>query len=891
MPDTRHTETSPTSTYLKDYQPPAWLVDTVDLQFVLNDTSTEVTATLALRRNPSLSPQPLILDGETLELVAISLNGQLLKSNRYELTESSLTLSDLPDECAITTVTRINPAENTSLMGLYLSSGNFCTQCEAEGFRKITYFPDRPDVLSVYTVTILADKSRYPVLLSNGNPAGSGDAEPDAQGNPRHYAIWHDPHPKPSYLFALVAGRLARIHDEFTTQSGKQVDINIYVEPHNSDKCEHAMRSITKAMRWDEQTYGREYDLEVFNVVAVDDFNMGAMENKGLNVFNSKYVLARPDTATDADYQGIEGVIGHEYFHNWSGNRVTCRDWFQLSLKEGFTVFRDQEFSADMSARGIKRIQDVNMLRSHQFREDAGPMAHPVRPDQYVEINNFYTLTVYEKGAEVVRMLYHLLGPEQFRRGTDLYFKRHDGQAVTTDDFVTALEDASGYDLKQFRLWYSTAGTPELSVTEDFDAASNAYSLVIEQHTPDTPGQKDKAPLHIPLSMGLMDDAGNDLPLRLKSESEGNDTTRVLHLKNRKDTFIFTGISARPVPSLLRSFSAPVKLKINRSVDELCFLMAHDTDEFNRWDAAQTLAMQLMVEQFDSNEIQVDPAFLEACGKILTNHEMKPALLAEILRLPTEGLLADQHAAADPDRIYQVRKTFRTTIAESLHQELLDRYQSLQERGEYSIEPEAMGKRALRNLCLGYLMSPDRTAIRDEDFTLCVQQYELGNNMTDVIAALACLCNLEDPYREQALDSFQQKWQQEALVMDKWFSLQATSELQGTLARVQQLMRHQNFNIKNPNKVRSLIGAFANANPKHFHAADGSGYEFVAGRIIELDRINPQISARLTGVFSRWRQYEPGRQNIMQQQLRRILNADSLSKDVYEIASKSLADS
>jgi aminopeptidase N len=891
MPDTNHTQASPPTIYLRDYQPPAWLVDTVDLQFVLNDTATEVTSSLALRRNPLSSSQALVLDGDGLELTAISLNGQLLEPAQYELSQSSLTLHDLPDECAITTVTRLNPAANTSLMGLYLSSGNFCTQCEAEGFRKITFFPDRPDVLSTFTVTILADKAKYPVLLSNGNPGQSGDAEPDEQGNPRHYAVWHDPHPKPSYLFALVAGNLARIHDEFTTQSGKLVDLNIYVEPHNSDKCEHAMRSVISAMRWDEQTYGREYDLDVFNIVAVDDFNMGAMENKGLNVFNSKYVLARPDTATDADYQGIEGVIGHEYFHNWSGNRVTCRDWFQLSLKEGFTVFRDQEFSADMSARGIKRIQDVNMLRSHQFREDAGPMAHPIRPDQYVEINNFYTLTIYEKGAEVVRMLYHLLGPELFRKGTDLYFERHDGQAVTTDDFVSALEDASGQDLTQFRLWYSTAGTPELTVSEDFDAAASTYSLSIEQHTPDTPGQKNKPPLHIPLSMGLLDTSGKDLAPVLVGETGNNETTRVLHLKNRQETFTFRDIREKPVASLLRGFSAPVKLRLPRSVDELCFLMAHDTDEFNRWNAAQTLAMKLMTEQFDREDIQVDPAFIESCRKLLADHDIKPALLAEILRLPAEGLLADQHQAADPDRIYHVRKTFRIAIAQTLRDQLLDRYLSLGQAGEYSIEPDAMGKRALRNLCLAYLMSPPRTGIHDDEFGLCVQQYEQGNNMTDVIAALSYLCNVDDPYRNKALESFQQKWHRDALVMDKWFSLQATSELEGTLERVRQLTLHENFNIRNPNKVRSLIGAFANANPHHFHAADGSGYEFVADRIIQLDSINPQIAARLTGVFSRWRQYEPGRQQGMKQQLRRILNAESLSKDVYEIASKSLADS
>ena len=892
MLDVNRTQAAPGTIFLKDYQPPAWLVDSVDLQFVLNDTATEVTATLALRRNTDTAHHSLVLDGDGLELVAVSLDGQLLDDSAYELTDTALIIPHTPDHCAITTVTRINPTANTSLMGIYLSSGNFCTQCEAEGFRKITYFPDRPDILSIYTVTILADKDRYPILLSNGNPGQSGAAEPDEHGHDRHYAVWHDPFPKPSYLFALVAGDLACIHDRFTTCSGKEIDLNIYVEPHNADKCDHAMRSIMNAMRWDEQAYGREYDLEVFNVVAVDDFNMGAMENKGLNVFNSKFVLARPDTATDADFQGIEGVIGHEYFHNWSGNRVTCRDWFQLSLKEGFTVFRDQEFSADMSARGIKRIQDVNMLRTHQFREDAGPMAHPIRPDQYVEINNFYTLTVYEKGAEVVRMLYHLLGPEMFRKGTDLYFNRHDGQAVTTDDFVTALEDASGYDLQQFRLWYSTAGTPVISVTDKFDEAAGRYTLTIAQHTPDTPGQTNKPPLHIPLKMGLLDQDGSELPLNFEGEGEAQTsvTSRVLHLKNARESFTFTGIHAKPVPSLLHGFSAPVKLDIKRTTEELCFLMAHDPDEFNRWDASQTLATQLMVGQFDSDQITVEPAFVEAFRRTLTNDELKPALLAEILRLPAEGLLADQHDAAEPDRIYQVRKTFRITIGQSLHQELLDRYHSLEHKGEYSIEPDRMGERALRNLCLAYLMSPQRSDITDNDFDLCVSQYEQANNMTDVIAALACLCSIDDSYRTKALAIFERRWKSDALVMDKWFTLQATSELPGTLEQVQLLMQHDNFNIKNPNKVRSLIGAFANANPQHFHAPDGSGYEFVADRIIQLDRINPQIAARLTSVFSRWRQYNQGRQVMMQQQLQRILDSGSLSKDVYEIASKSLGE-
>ncbi|MCW8964664.1 MAG: aminopeptidase N [Gammaproteobacteria bacterium] len=888
MTDSSRAEASPSTTYLKDYQPPAWLVETVDLQFMLADSVTQVISTLKLRKNPGAPAQPLKLDGESLKPTSVTLNGELLDNHQYQLEEDSLTIEDVPDGSTLTTIVELDPASNTTLMGLYQSSGNYCTQCEAEGFRKITFFPDRPDVLSVYTVMIVADKKKYPILLSNGNPQDAGDTPPDQQGNARHFAVWHDPHPKPSYLFALVAGDLARIHDEYTTMSGRKVDLNIYVEHHNADKCEHAMRSIINSMRWDEQAYGREYDLDVFNVVAVDDFNMGAMENKGLNVFNSKYVLARADTATDTDFQGIEGVIGHEYFHNWSGNRVTCRDWFQLSLKEGFTVFRDQEFSADMSARGIKRIQDVNMLRTHQFREDAGPMAHPIRPDQYVEINNFYTLTVYEKGAEVVRMLCNLLGPEDFRKGTDLYFSRHDGQAVTTDDFVQALEDASGYDLQQFRLWYSTAGTPELTVSEQYDADNNRFTLNISQHTPDTPGQKNKSPLHIPLRMGLLDQYGDSLPLTLAGEAASEQTTRVLHLRKQAESFTFDNIYAKPVASLLRGFSAPVKVNMERSVEELCFLMANDTDEFNRWDAAQTLATQLMVAQLDNDTVVVDPAFINAVKETLLNDSLKPALTAEILRLPAEGLLADQRAHAQPDRIHHVRKTFRRAIASELQADLLQRYHALTQTGAYSIEPDAMGQRALRNQCLGYLMSPARPDIEDEIFNLCVSQYEVSDNMTDCIAALACLCNIDDPARVTALDDFYTKWQSDTLVIDKWFALQATSELPGTLDHVRTLTAHEAFNIKNPNKVRSLIGAFANANPLHFHAINGDGYQFVARYVIELDKLNPQIASRLVNVFSRWQQYDDNRQALMKDALDSILNAGDLSKDVYEIVSKSL---
>ena len=895
MLDATQANADPKTIYLKDYQPPAWYVDTVDLHFELASHATQVTATLALRRNTDQPAAPLVLDCADLPLLAIEVDQATLDNSRYQLTATALNIDGLPDRCTLKTVTEIDPASNTSLMGLYQSSGNFCSQCEAEGFRKITFFPDRPDVLSVYSVTLVADEKKYPVLLSNGNPVATGQAEPASDGTTRHYAKWHDPHPKPCYLFALVAGNLACVSDRFTTASGRNVDLNIYVEPHNADQCEHAMRSVINAMRWDEQTYGREYDLDVFNIVAVDDFNMGAMENKGLNIFNSKYVLARADTATDSDYQAIEGVIGHEYFHNWSGNRVTCRDWFQLSLKEGFTVFRDQEFSADMSARGIKRIQDVNMLRTHQFREDAGPMAHPVRPDQYVEINNFYTLTVYEKGAEVVRMLYNLLGADKFRKGTDLYFARHDGEAVTTDDFVQALEDASGYDLQQFRLWYSTAGTPEITVHEDYNESTGEYTLDISQHTPDTPGQSGKQPLHIPLRMGLLSPDGTALELH-PDRADNSDTENhadkecVLQLRQKSQSFVFTGIKKKPVASLLRGLSAPVKINMPYSMDELCFLMAKDPDEFNRWNAAQTLSSQLMLAQLKEDNTSVDERFIATFSETLNNKQLKPALVAEILRLPSEGYIADMQAAADPDKIHAVRNQFRQTIAASLHNELMTRYEQLSQNGDYRIEPDAMGERALKNLCLAYLMSPPRRSISDDVFSLCVKQFNDSINMTDSISALACLCNTDDPAREESLALFHDKWRTETLVLDKWFSLQATSELPGTLAHVVALTRHEAFSIKNPNKVRALIGAFASGNPYHFHQTSGKGYRFVADRIIELDGVNPQVAARLMGVFSRWRQYDETRQTLMKNEIQRILDNKNLSKDVYEIASKSIKE-
>ena len=878
-------------TRLQDYRPPPWWVDTVDLQFALREDATEVTATLALRRNTAVAAAPLRLDGERLKLKRIELDGVALAESEYRLSATALELAAAPEQCMLTTVVEINPAANAALVGLYLSNGNFCTQCEAQSFRRITFFPDRPDILSVYTVAISADRERYPVLLSNGNPRAHGEAATAADGRARHYAVWHDPHPKPCYLFALVAGRLARLAGGFTTMSGRHVELNIYTEPHNADKCEHAMRSALNAMRWDEQTYGREYDLEVFNIVAVDDFNMGAMENKGLNIFNSAYVLARPDTATDADYQSIEGVIGHEYFHNWSGNRVTCRDWFQLSLKEGFTVFRDQEFCADMSARGVKRIRDVDTLRTRQFSEDAGPMAHPVRPRQYISIDNFYTMTVYHKGAEVIRMLANLLGAADFRKGTDLYFSRHDGQAATTEDFIKALEDAGGRDLSQFRLWYDIAGTPRLDIEQDYDPARRRYTLRVKQHTPDTPGQTDKPAMHIPVRVSLLGADGRAMPLTLQDEPPQTETTRVLHVTRKRQDFVFQQVRGRPVASLLRGLSAPVRLDMRRTDDELRFLMAHDDDAFNRWDAAQTYATQLINTRLDNDSTRMDAGkiaagFIAACKKTLADERIPPALAAEILTLPSEQYLAGRQKHARPERIHRARKALRAAIAEALAGELVERYHGLAPSGAYSIEPAAMGRRALRNVCLSYLMTAAPPA--EATVELCLRQYRQADNMTDVIAALRCLANLEHPARERALGEFYAKWKDTALVVDKWFSLQATSELPDTLARVKSLVEHPAFNLKNPNKVRALIGAFAAGNPSCFHAPDGGGYMFVADKVLQLDRFNPQIASRLAANLSAWRQYDKSRQTLMRRQLQIIMDTRELSKDTFEVVAKSL---
>jgi len=879
---------TPKTIYLKEYLPPEFTVEQVDLRFELGDSETLVHANLQLKRRAPGNDrrESLVLHGQDMELVSLALDGNPLGPDQYRVEAESLTIDTVPDRFSLAITTRLFPQNNTSLEGLYVSGGKFCTQCEAEGFRKITYYLDRPDVMAPFTSTLVADKEKYPVLLSNGNLVDQGELD-----DGRHFATWQDPFKKPAYLFALVAGNLDCLEDTYTTASGRKVTLRLYVEPGNLDKTRHAMDSLKHAMRWDEQRFGLEYDLDIYMIVAVGDFNMGAMENKGLNIFNTAYVLAKPETATDADYEGIEGVIAHEYFHNWTGNRVTCRDWFQLSLKEGLTVFRDQEFSADMGSAAVKRISDVRMLRAHQFAEDAGPMAHSVRPESYVEINNFYTVTVYEKGAEVVRMYQTLLGRDGFRKGMDLYFKRHDGQAVTTDDFRAAMADANGRDLSRFSRWYSQAGTPVIDVESEYDASARTFTLRLHQSCPDTPGQTDKQPFHIPFAFGLLDADGQDIPLQLEGEPSAGDTTRVLELTEATQEFRFVNVPVAPVPSCLRGFSAPVKINARLSNEQLSFLLAHDSDAFNCWDAGQQLAINILLALIDDihqgRALQLDPLFIEAIRKTLRNTTLDRALIAEALALPGETYLLELCEVADPDAIHQARDFVRRTLAEALHDDFVDVYNANDTAGAYSYNADDAGKRSLKNICLAYLSTiADQAAVER-----CLHQYNDANNMTDSLAALACLSNIDCAERQSTLDGFYDKWQADALVVNKWFSLQASSPLTNTYERVVELLQHPAFDIRNPNRARSLISAFSRNNPLHFHRADGKGYRFLADRVLQLDALNPQIASRMVGAFNRWRKFDTDRQKLMQAELQRILANPDLSKDVYEIVSKALAAS
>ncbi|AXO87730.1 aminopeptidase N [Pseudomonas parafulva] len=876
--------------YLKDYQAPEYLIDETHLTFELFEDHSLVHAQLVMRRNPERGAglPPLVLDGQHLELLRAALDDQELHAGEYQLDDDSLTLQPKAERFTLDTSVKIHPESNTALEGLYKSGSMFCTQCEAEGFRKITYYLDRPDVMSTFTTTVIAEQHRYPVLLSNGNPVDSGPAE-----DGRHWATWEDPFRKPAYLFALVAGDLWCVEDSFSRQSGRDVTLRIYVEPENIDKCQHAMVSLKKSMRWDEEVYGREYDLDIFMIVAVNDFNMGAMENKGLNIFNSSCVLARAETATDAAHQRVEGVVAHEYFHNWSGNRVTCRDWFQLSLKEGFTVFRDAEFSADMNSRTVKRIEDVAYLRTHQFAEDAGPMAHPVRPDSFIEISNFYTLTVYEKGAEVVGMVRTLLGAEGFRKGSDLYFDRHDGQAVTTDDFIKAMEDANGVDLTQFKRWYSQAGTPRLEVSEAYDAGAQTYSLTFRQSCPATPDKAEKRPFVIPVALGLLDAHGNDLPLQLFGEAQPTGTHRVLAVTEAEQTFTFQGIAAKPLPSLLRGFSAPVKLSFPYDRDQLMFLMQHDSDGFNRWEAGQQLAVQVLQELIGQHQrgeaLKLDPRLMTALGTVLGNASLDPAMVAEMLSLPGEAYLTEISQVADVDAIHAAREFTRRQIAEQLFDALWARYQAHREVSRntaYVAEAEHFARRSLQNIALSYLMLTGKAQVLEAT----LEQFEHADNMTERLTALAVLVNSPfEAERAKALEAFAEHFKDNPLVMDQWFSVQAASSLPGALARVKALMQHPAFTLKNPNKVRAVVGAFAGQNLVNFHAADGSGYRFLADLVIELNALNPQIASRQLSPLTRWRKYDAARQALMKGELERILASGELSSDVYEVVSKSLA--
>jgi aminopeptidase N len=875
-------------TFLKDYTPPAYLVDRIDLRVELDPRATRVQAKLQCRPNTAIR-QPLFLNGEKLELVHVALDGKALAPSEYRFSDGLLEIPQVPNgpfEVEIETL--INPVENTALEGLYLSSGNYCTQCEAQGFRTITCFPDRPDVMSVFTTTVIGDKTACPVLLANGNLIDSGDLD-----DGRHYATWFDPFPKPSYLFALVAGDLVRISDRFTTRSGREIDLHIYVEERNREKCAHAMVSLQKAMQWDEENYGCEYDLDCYMIVAVDDFNMGAMENKGLNVFNSKYVLALPETATDVDYEGIEGVVAHEYFHNWTGNRITCRDWFQLSLKEGLTVFRDQEFTADMTSRPVKRIQEVNIIRSFQFREDSGPMAHPVRPPSFVEINNFYTLTVYNKGAEVIRMLHTLLGPAAFRRGMDLYFERHDGQAVTCDDFIAAMATAWGKDLEQFKRWYSQAGTPELTVRADYDQALQQLTLEVEQNCPPTREAQEKLPFFMPLAVGLLDDKGNSIPIVNPADDEADAATRVLILSEKKQQWIFLRIAERPTVSFLRNFSAPVKVSFEQSEDELGLMMAHDPDPFNRWDAGQRLGLQLLLNQIEryqrGEQVIVDLQLIDGMRNLLVDRDSDPAFLAMALNLPSENWIGQQMTVVDPVAIFAVRQQFRALIADALKSELLQCYENWCTTGPYRYNARDAGKRALRNGCLAYLLAPNQEGFVAPDLLdKGVRQYREADNMTNAIAALHSVVNADLPAATALLDDFHARWQHDPLVVDKWLILQAGCTLPGTLDRVKALTAHPSFTYKNPNKVRSLIATFCAGNHSQFHAADGSGYAFLGDQILLLDTLNPQIAARMTTPLTQWQRYDAARQQLMRQQLERIGKQPSLSNDVKEVVERSL---
>ncbi len=873
-------EAQPATIYLADYRPPAYLIDETELYFKLHEDYADVSSTLAVRRNPAAEadcPHDLVLQGVDLELLELRLDGVDLGADRYSIGAEELLIKDVPERFTLHCVSRCRPQENKSLEGLYRSRTMFCTQCEAQGFRKITWYLDRPDVLSRFTTHIEARQDDYPVLLSNGNLLASEQLD-----NGRHRATWQDPFRKPCYLFALVAGDLCFVQDSFTTSSGRLVDLRIYVEEKDLDKCQHAMTSLKRAMAWDESVYGREYDLDIYMIVAVDDFNMGAMENKGLNIFNTSCVLANPEITTDAGFQRIEAIIAHEYFHNWSGNRVTCRDWFQLSLKEGFTVFRDAQFSADMNSATVKRVEEVKLLRTMQFAEDAGPTAHPVRPDSYIEISNFYTLTVYEKGAEVVRMLHTLLGEELFRKGSDLYFQRYDGEAASCDDFVNAMAEASGRDLEQFRRWYSQVGTPRVMVTDDYDACEKRYTLTMEQSC-----AGDAGPLHIPIRVGLVTAEG-------EAESESLEAySSVLELTETRQSFSFEGVDHKPIPSLLRGFSAPVKLDFSRSGDELIRLMSHDSDGFNRWDACQSLAtdilLSLVEDAREGNSLQLAESLIAAYRSLLLAPGLDKSMLALMMQLPSEAYLAEEADIIHVHAIHTAREFARRAIGEALHRQLLEAYEDNCNDVAYRADSEQIAARSLKNQCLSYLA----TSGSEQAVELCDRQFHRADNMTDTLAAMTSLMNIDTPVARKsaskALARFYQRWQGESLAINQWFQVQATASAPGALERVRSLMSHPAYDAGNPNKVRSLVGAFCSANAVNFHSPDGEGYRFLVEQVAALDADNPQLAARLLAPLTRWKKYPAGPAEAMVASLQALGSGRQLSKDVYEIVSKSLA--
>jgi aminopeptidase N len=862
----------PRAIHLADYQAPEFRIKTVHLDFTLEPEATKVTARLEIERLSGNGP--LILLGESQKLLSVALDGHTLSAGDYLLDDKSLTIPSPPTQLTLEIASEINPAANTELEGLFLSSGMFCTQCEPEGFRRITYFLDRPDNLSVFTVRMEADTEQYPVLLSNGNRIESGEL---AGG--RHFAVWHDPFPKPSYLFALVAGELGSIHDSFTTMTGRKIALDIYVEHGNEPRARYAMDALKRAMKWDEDLYGREYDLDIFMIVAVSAFNMGAMENKGLNIFNDKVLLATPESATDDDYARIEGVVAHEYFHNWTGNRITCRDWFQLSLKEGLTVFRDQNFSGDMRSRGVQRIQDVRALRGRQFIEDAGPLAHPVQPQSYIEINNFYTATIYDKGSQVIGMLRTLVGDEGYRKATDLYFQRHDGQAATFEDWVKCFEDTSGRDLTQFRLWYAQAGTPVIEARGAYDAAARTYTLHLTQSLAATPGQPEKKPMHIPVRIGLVGRKGAALPLTLEGENHTGPETRVLELTENAQRFVFVGIAEDPLLSLGRDFSAPAVFRTPHSRQDRASLMGKDSDAFNRWEAGQILSAEIMLDLAAGSNAD----YVTAIGEVLVRAEEDPAFAAQMLMPPTESELAAKKTPVDPGAIHIARVNLVRAVALAHQGRLAQLYEYMRDAGDFTPDAKAAGRRALRNAALRYLTAADDEAAAG----LAEAHYRSATNMTDMIAGLANLTRMESPLRDNAFTHFHDRFKNDPLVLDKWMGLQAGSPLPETVTTVRELMKHPAFDIKNPNRVRALVGAFS-VNHLRFHNADGSGYRLVGEVIRTLDPMNPQVAARMAGAFESWRRYDPVRQRLMRAELQAIHGLAGISPNLFEVTGKML---